>query len=594
MKNVVGRLSSVAFALAAVAVIGSTADAQAPDVSVSIDISTTRAFVPLQSYTDGETDTAIIFFGGLADLGLHTFGDGAFPIKNFNRTIYLVDKATGNILSSPMTNWSTAIQDAIAVTAPSSVQYGDTLYIYGGYGPDNTGTYGTRASVTTIDLAQVEDDIRNLGEVQAGSASIAASTEAKVAGAGIIKLDDGNRFVLFGGGDQDGEYPDAGDPIYADEAHIFDRTVSMTVPVQTFNDGLGFSSPLHRRDVNLLPLTLPGKSGNRAGYAVMCGAFESGIFLYRNPLIWADGDTEVFEDETYEQKIGAYEGPTASFYSEADDTNYILNMAGISAFEYDNGTFTVNFSSPWTQEAAWTRIVSGVFTDEVIVGEMPWPLTNAHLVLEDSLPKSANGQILFDELPCDTPVLIGRIYGGIGATMEAEEPPTFGSDDVYDVTMVIASEPGTPATLDSFTITNGNLLSGGLADLTASDDSYLRINSVFGFLSSQPNLAQTIFSFTSPDASPESLDLRIEARLNNPGGSTRVWLRDWDSGSFDTIADYSIGTSEMLWEELCTESAGYVRASDNQIDMRVRHVVIATFSLSGFQARYDLVEVEAN
>ncbi|MGI9015379.1 MAG: hypothetical protein ACR2GY_14195 [Phycisphaerales bacterium] len=566
--------------------------ASAQDITIDVQVSSERSFTALQSYAHGETATGLLFFGGLADLGLHVFGNNAFPISKFSTNVILVDRATGDITISGTANWPPAVRRALKVTAPAFVQFDEELLVYGGYGPQK-GDYNTRPTVAVINLAAVENDIRTLGSVQPGSVTVAASIEGKVAGAGIARLDN-DRYILFGGADAEGDYANSGDPIYSDEGHLFDRSISITDPQVTYNDGLGFSSPMHRRDVNVLPVTVPDGTGTRPGFVVMSGVFRNGIFAWETPLIWGDGDTEIYHDETFTQHLGAYEGPVVSLYSAGRRTNSIINCSGLSAYDYheDTQTFTWNPSTPWTQHITQTRIVDGIFTSETIVGEMPWPLTNAALIVEPSLPRAGNGQVLIDQLPVDTPILLGRIYGGIAAEAPGDEPPTFPSDDVYDVYFTIAGVPGQAATLDAYAINFGSYVSGGLAELSASDDQYMRVQSQFGFQSSQPNILRITCDFTSPLQTPESLDITTELKANNPAGTQRISLYNFDAGTFRTIADQSIGLAEQVHVVNHIDATGYVRASDRRVQLRVHQVFVATFSVSGFRTSFDHIAID--
>ncbi len=103
--------------------------------SVTVEVSPTRSFVPLQSYGHAHTATADLFFGGLTDMGLHLFASGAFPRRNFSQLVIVVDRDTGQVMTGTITHLSAELQEALTITAPAEVQFGFTLYLYGGYGP---------------------------------------------------------------------------------------------------------------------------------------------------------------------------------------------------------------------------------------------------------------------------------------------------------------------------------------------------------------------------------------------------------------------------------------------------------------------------
>lgn len=569
------------------------APASGQAITTTVEVSGERSFVPLQSYVVGEVDGCLLFFGGLADFGLHSFGESAFPANRFSTQVHMVDRATGDVTSASIGHLPVARRRALMATAAASVQYGDTLYIYGGYGPPvGLADFHTRATVTSIDLAAVKQAMLDEVAIPSTAIIVTASTHAKVAGAGIVKM--GDRFALICGADADGEYINAPDPEYSNRVLIFDRTVSMTTAVEILDDGLGFDSPMHRRDVNVLPVTLPDGGDTRPGFVVVCGVFESGVFPWENPLIWGEGDALPFMDGTFVQHVGAYDGPKAALYSESRDVNHTLIYAGISAYNYDAKTkqFVWNPSTPWTVEVGHMTIGSGVFLDEVVAGVMPWPVSNSHLVLEDSLPVNSLGQVLVDQLPTETPILLGRIYGGIAADFPDNSPPTSGSAAVLDVTIVVARDPGQAATLNDYNLLFGTYISGEIAQAQVSDNTYLRLRSQPGFTAQQPNLMRVNFGLTSPLASPAFLDLMVESRLNQLGGQSQLSLRNWATNGFQLVHQYAPTNTDQTVSVFDLSGANRVRASDQRIELRVNNFALVTFTSSGFHTFFDLVGIE--
>ena len=147
------------------------------------------------------------------------------------------------------------------------------------------------------------------------------------------------------------------------------------------------------------------------------------------------------------------------------------------------------------------------------------------------------------------------------------------------------------ATLTDASVTTGVLLSGDVTDLQTSDDSSMRARSVFGFLSSEPNImhlrvdAQTILNTAS------SFDVMIEGRINNPGGSATVSARNHDTGMLEVIGSYSIGTTEETITIEDADGSLYIQEADGSIELELKQTVVATFALSGFVSSTDLVDV---
>ena len=148
------------------------------------------------------------------------------------------------------------------------------------------------------------------------------------------------------------------------------------------------------------------------------------------------------------------------------------------------------------------------------------------------------------------------------------------------------------ATINSIETNFGTELSGGVSDVTASDDSYYVSQSAFGFLSSEPNVAEVRVSSTSPVEPASQIDVTVEARLNNPGGTMRLRMRDWtDSGSYTDVATYGMFNSDTTENTTVNNAARFVQSGTARLDLAMRQTVVATFSLSGFQSRIDLVEM---
>ena len=91
--------------------ICNSADGQ--DISTTVEVSTQRTFVPLQSYVVGEVDGALLFFCGLSNMGLHSFGESAFPSKKFSTMVYMVDRLTGDVSSASISHLSPAKRRAL-------------------------------------------------------------------------------------------------------------------------------------------------------------------------------------------------------------------------------------------------------------------------------------------------------------------------------------------------------------------------------------------------------------------------------------------------------------------------------------------------
>ena len=151
-------------------------------------------------------------------------------------------------------------------------------------------------------------------------------------------------------------------------------------------------------------------------------------------------------------------------------------------------------------------------------------------------------------------------------------------------------ETGGIASLTDATVTFGTLISGDYTSLIDSDDVYLEVQSAFGFLSSEPNRVSVTVGATTA-SSPSLLDIAIEARTNNPNGTATVRIRNWNTNGLDAVGSYAIGTAETVQTFTDVDATNHVRGSDGRIELDMKHIIVATFSTSGFRSRFDQVEI---
>lgn len=150
-----------------------------------------------------------------------------------------------------------------------------------------------------------------------------------------------------------------------------------------------------------------------------------------------------------------------------------------------------------------------------------------------------------------------------------------------------------PATLDSFNVFFGSLLSGGIPELEQSDDAFLRTRSSFGFSALEPNLMELRINFTNQAVNPTTFDLTIEARINNPSGVAKIRFRDWSTNGYVQVDQLPLTNNESVETITNIDAGTYVRASDGRIDLSVKHVVNAVFSALGFDSSFDQIRITA-
>jgi len=427
----------------------SVALAEAPQTSFRIEQSA-QTFTPLQSHAHGKTETAQLFFGGLSGMGLHPFfvAEIAFPVDAYNREIYVYDDETGELFTSGIAHLPEDIRRALTVSNVPHIQDGDSLFLYGGYGATLDGTnWTTRETLTEIDLPMIETALRAGNPAPAGAFTVSPSPAAKTSGAVIIKM--GGKFALLGGAVHTGDYGGIATQTfsqeYTSEARIFDKSVSMTSPIQAL--GSPTADEMRRRDMNASPAQLPDGNGGVEDAFIINGGVFNGVFPWFNPVRFSESDPEVTQDFGFEQWMNQYEAARASFWSPANGENRFVFFGGISSHVWDGENWTFDFNAPWSSEITQQRMIDGQWLGEErvngftgqtvtvideVIGDMPAPISNSDLVLNRLVPTNENGQILLDEMPANE-VLLGRIYGGLWAAMPGNNVPTYASSTILDV-----------------------------------------------------------------------------------------------------------------------------------------------------------------
>jgi len=163
-----------------------------------------------------------------------------------------------------------------------------------------------------------------------------------------------------------------------------------------------------------------------------------------------------------------------------------------------------------------------------------------------------------------------------------------------DAVSISVFECGGTTELTDVAVVFGTLLSGGLPEILASDDSHLEARSAFGFSALEPNLIDLRVGAQTTDLSAASIDLGYEARIAQPNGTLRLRLRNWSTNQFQQVGQFGIGQTEQLFTVNGANAANRIRQSDGRIEVSARMSVVATFAATGFRCFVDWVDVQVN
>jgi len=147
------------------------------------------------------------------------------------------------------------------------------------------------------------------------------------------------------------------------------------------------------------------------------------------------------------------------------------------------------------------------------------------------------------------------------------------------------------ATLDNFSFIHGTHIGGTLDDLATSNNVRLKGRSRPGFSSNNSQMLEIELTGTSPDRTPTALDITIESKLTTAGGTARVRMRNWDTGSYELVHSYPIGLSESAVAFTDEDAEDHVKGFNGKFIMRIRHTVVANFGVPQFDSYFDWMKI---
>ena len=116
----------------------------------------------------------------------------------------------------------------------------------------------------------------------------------------------------------------------------------------------------------------------------------------------------------------------------------------------------------------------------------------------------------------------------------------------------------------------GTGVGGSTADVDASDDSYMSTDAA---RSGSKYECQVEVSLISASTSASRIDVRTEVGASTTGAKTRIYIYDYNSGSWDRIISYNQGTGDTVKEANDIASpSDHVDSSTGEIRVRVYNI----------------------
>ncbi len=372
----------------------------------------------LQSYAFGQHDGKWLMIGGRFD-GLHQRQPfAAFDSAGCNNRLIVIDPATRQQWTAPLTSLPVAIQEQLSASNMQFVQEGDDLYLLGGYGYSATADdHVTYAKLTAVKVSAVIAAIVH-GQPFSSYFRQIADEQFGVTGGRLSKIYD--MYCLVGGQKFSGRYnpmgPDHGPGFvqqYTDQIRRFEiKDDGNTLSVNHL-PALTDPEQLHRRDFNVVPQML---ADGQEGLTAFSGVFQKTVdFPYLNCVNIDSNGYNV--NNAFAQHYNHYHCASLPLFSASANEMHTVFFGGIAQFYDSLGVLVEDNNIPFVRTIARvSRQADGMMTEYKLPVEMPALLgAGSEFIPLSTLPVYNNGVIKLDELAADTS-LVGYIYGGIAST----------------------------------------------------------------------------------------------------------------------------------------------------------------------------------
>jgi hypothetical protein len=406
--------------------------------SVSIVPMTINGAPALHSFAYGTLNGKWLFIGGRTN-GLHDFEPPfAFPNQYANDSIFVVDINASLSWGVPASSLPDTILQSISSTNMEFYQDSTTLYLFGGYGYDNSvSDYRTFARLTAIDLNGLINAVIANNNINSYFRQIVDSNLA-ITGGNIDKID--STYYLTFGQRFDGRYNriDTLGFFYQHYSRqirkftIHDDGINLSINnYQTIDDTVNF----RRRDYNLVHQIFPNR---QEGITAFGGVFQYNALLpYLTPIDISPSTYNVIN--SFNQNLEQYSTACMPVYDSIYNAMHTIFFGGISLYYFDSTTniMTMDTLVPFVNTISKiTRDSNGILTEYQLPITMPGLMgTNAQFIINPAISSYRNKIINLDTLTGNT--LVGYIVGGLTSTLpnisDQSPPPSYPSNIIYKV-----------------------------------------------------------------------------------------------------------------------------------------------------------------
>jgi hypothetical protein len=391
---------------------------QSAPFQISLQTFSINGLGGIQSYAWGQHNGKWLIVGGRLD-GLHRRQPfAAFDLAGHNTQLIVVDPATQQKWSAPLTSLPQGMQEQFSSTNMEFHQKDDYLYLLGGYGYSSTSLdHITFPNLSAIKVSDVISAIIN-NTAFAGHCRQITDTMFAVTGGVLNAIN--TTYYLTGGQKFMGRYNPQG-PTHGPgfvqhytnairKFKIYDNGVNLSVThLPSFVDAVN----LHRRDYNVVPQIIPT---GEEGITAFSGVFQATVNLpYLNCVNIDSAGYSV--NNAFAQYYNHYHCARIPLYSAAANEMHTVFFGGIAQY-YDNaGTLMQDNNVPFVKTIARvTRDANGTMSEYKLPIEMPSLLgAGSEFIPLENVPQFNNEVFKLDDFAADT-TLVGYIYGGISSS----------------------------------------------------------------------------------------------------------------------------------------------------------------------------------
>lgn len=391
-----------------------------------------NASVPgLHSFAFASKGSKWLFVGGRTN-GLHGFSSNdGFPTQYANNELVVIDSATWQFWTAPLTNIPDSIADPLRSTNMQYWQDGDYLYMTGGYGFDSVlSKYVTFPTLSALRVDSIIDAVTTGGSYSQFIRQL-RDTNLAICGGEMMKM--GNDFYLLFGHLFRGRYTDPPTPLFYQrysnsikKFNIIDNGSSLSIANYTETiDTVNF----HRRDLSIGPVVGAGGLQSWNAYG---GVFKYHENLpYQEPIkITSTGVTV----SSYQQLMSQYTCALMPVFDSVKNNMHTTFFGGISLYDYDPLTNSLVYDSlvPFVSDITTLNLYpNDQYGERIMPVQLPARLgSNAKFIINENIPHYSNKVINIRAGNGRT--LAGYIYGGIRADLPNIGPTTV-NDTIYRV-----------------------------------------------------------------------------------------------------------------------------------------------------------------